>query len=231
MRWVLLLLLVAAIAGFYLSGLHEAVTLKSIHANLDDWQNFAGENLLVALLIYLLVYAVVTGLSLPIAVLISLVGGAIFGRWLGTAVVSLASTLGATLAFLASRYLFRDTIQRRFGQRLEVLNKGVEQDGAYYLFSLRLVPAVPFFLINVGMGLTPIRVWIYVLVSWIGMLPGTFVYVNIGTGLATLDSLAGLVSFEVLGPLALLGLFPLVIRKLLQWWNRSRCVTPSSRSD
>jgi uncharacterized membrane protein YdjX (TVP38/TMEM64 family) len=226
MRWLLALFLVAAIAGFYLSGLHREITFDSVHANLAEWQEFAQEHLLVALLIYFVVYAVVTGLSLPIAVLISLVGGAIFGRWLGTAVVSLASTLGATLAFLASRYLFRDAIQRRFGRHLQMLNRGIEQDGAYYLFTLRLVPAVPFFLINVGMGLTPIRVWTYALVSWIGMLPGTFIYVNIGTGLAGLTSIAGLVSWEVLGPLALLGIFPLVIRKLLQWWNRSQTSTP-----
>ena len=221
-RLVLALVLVLAVAGFYVSGLHREFTFDAIRANLDNWQRFAQENLLPALLVYFLIYVAVTALSLPAATLLTLVGGAIFGRWLGTAVVSLASTLGAALAFLASRYLFRDAVQRRFGARLEPIDRGVERDGAYYLFTLRLVPAVPFFLVNLGMGLTRMRVATYTAVSWVGMLPGTFLYVNAGTALSTLESPRCLVSFEVLGPLALLGIFPLAVRKLIQWRRSSQ---------
>jgi hypothetical protein len=132
-------------------------------------------------------------------------------------VVSLASTLGATLAFLSSRYILRDWVQRQFGARLGPINRGVEKDGAYYLFTLRLVPVVPFFLINLGMGLTPMRVVPFAAVSWLGMLLGTFLYVNAGTELAALDSPAGLLSWQVLLSLALLGVVPLAIRKCIQW--------------
>jgi uncharacterized membrane protein YdjX (TVP38/TMEM64 family) len=131
-------------------------------------------------------------------------------------VVSVASTAGATLAFLSSRYLLRDWVQRRFARLLRPLNEGVARDGAYYLFMMRLVPAVPFFLINLGMGLTPMRATTFAAVSWAGMLIGTFLYVNVGaevgTNLAELDSPAGLVSWRLLGSLALLGVVPLLIR-------------------
>ncbi len=226
-RWMLAALLGLAVLGFYLSGLHQKFTFDAILGSLDGWNQFARSHLLAALLVYFLVYVVATALSLPAAVLLTLVGGALFGRWLGTAVVSLASTLGATLAFLSSRYLFREALQRRFNDRLEPINRGIEQNGAYYLLTLRLVPAVPFFLINVGMGLTPIRLSTYVFVSWLGMLPATFLYVNAGTALATLDSPSDLVSFKVLGSLALLGIFPLVIRKLIQWRIRGRTLIVS----
>src|SRR5262249_18802582 len=150
---------------------------EQMRANLDNWQAQVDEHLVVSLLVYVLVYVAATALSLPAATLVTVVGAALFGRSLGTAgvtaVVSLASTIGATLAFLASRYLLRDWVQARFGNRLAGINRGFERDGGFYLLTLRLVPAFPFFLVNLGMGLTPIRVSTYVLVSWIGMLPGT----------------------------------------------------------
>src|SRR5262249_21146405 len=130
----------------------------------------------------------------------------------------------ATLAFLSSCYVLRDWVQRRFGGRLEAINRGVEKDGAYYLFALRLVPVVPFFLINLGMALTPMRVATFAAVSWPGMLLGTFLYVNAGTELATLDSPADLLSWRVLLSLALLGIVPLAIRKLIQWKVRWRTI-------
>jgi uncharacterized membrane protein YdjX (TVP38/TMEM64 family) len=164
----------------------------------------------------------VTALSLPVATILTLVGGALFGRGLGTAVVSLASTLGATLAFLLSRYLVRDWVQHRFGERLGPINRGVEKDGAWYLFTLRLLPVVPYFLINLAMGLTPLRVTTFLVVSWLGMLPLTYLYINVGTELASLDSPAGIVSPKVLLALALAGVVPLVLRKLGQWWVRRR---------
>jgi uncharacterized membrane protein YdjX (TVP38/TMEM64 family) len=223
-RWGLAALLVLAVVGFYALGLHRYFSWEFIRSNLDAWQARVGENLILALVVFFLVYVAVTALSLPAAAILTMVAGALFGRWLGTGVVSVASTLGATLAFLSSRYVLRDWVQRRFSDRLEPINRGVEKDGAYYLFTLRLVPVVPFFLINLGMGLTPIRLTTFAAVSWLGMLLGTFLYVNAGTELATLDSPADLLSWKVLGSLALLGIVPLAVRKFVQWKVRWRTV-------
>src|SRR5262249_5738989 len=154
---------------------------QRLRAEITDWQRVVDDNRGVAIAAFFALYVAVTGLSLPVATPLSLLAGAFFGLWTGTALVSVASTLGATLAFLSSRYVLRDWVQRRFAQRLARINTGIERDGAYYLFTLRLVPVFPFFLINLGMGLTPIRLWTYVWVSWLGMLPGTIVYLNVGT--------------------------------------------------
>ena len=152
----------------------------------------------------------------------TLLGGALFGRVLGTVLVSAASTLGATLAFLGSRYLLGDWVQSRYGGRLRAINEGIERDGAYYLFMLRLVPLVPFFLINLGMGLTPIGVGTYVVTSWAGMLLGTFLYVNAGTAIATIESPADVLSPTILISFVALGVVPLLIRKLVRWRPTSR---------
>jgi uncharacterized membrane protein YdjX (TVP38/TMEM64 family) len=223
-RWGLAALLVLAVVGFYALGLHRYFSWDFIRINLDTWQAEVRDNLLLAVAVFFVVYVAVTGLSLPAAAILTMVAGTLFGRWLGTGVVSIASTLGATLAFLSSRYVLRDWVQWRFGGRLGPVNQGVDKDGAYYLFTLRLVPPVPFFLINLGMGLTPMRVITFAAVSWLGMLLGTFLYVNAGTELATLDSPADLLSWKVLGSLALLGVVPLVIRKFIQWKVRWRAV-------
>jgi uncharacterized membrane protein YdjX (TVP38/TMEM64 family) len=217
-RWPRLALVAAfvlAVATFYALGLQQYFSWDAVRSHLDAWQAEVRDNLVQAVLVFFVVYVAATALSLPVGTVLSLVAGALFGRWLGTGVVSLASTLGATLAFLSSRYALRDWVQRRFARRLAAINRGVERDGAYYLFTLRLVPAVPFFLINLGMGLTPLRVSTFAAVSWIGMLPATFLYVNAGTALATIDSPAGLLSWKVLGSLALLGIVPLAVRKLI----------------
>jgi pyruvate/2-oxoglutarate dehydrogenase complex dihydrolipoamide dehydrogenase (E3) component/uncharacterized membrane protein YdjX (TVP38/TMEM64 family) len=156
-----------------------------------------------------------TALSIPGAVVITLAGGAIFGLWQGLLIVSFASTVGATLAFLASRFLLRDWVEARFGQRLADINAGVNREGGFYLFTLRLIPVVPFFLINLLMGLTRMKVWTYYWVSQIGMLAGTAVYVNAGTQLAQLDSLQGILSPALLGSFVLLGIFPLIARRIV----------------
>jgi uncharacterized membrane protein YdjX (TVP38/TMEM64 family) len=222
-RWMLVVLVVVVVAGFYGLGFQDYLAWDSIRANLDAWKAATDAHLLVAIVLFFLIYATVVALSLPVAVFLSLLAGALFGRWLGTAVVSLASTLGATLAFLLSRYLLRDWVQRRFGARLTTINRGIERDGAYYLFTLRLLPVVPFFLINLGMGLTPMRASTFALVSWLGMLLGTFLYVNAGTELAHVESPRGILSPEVLVSLALLGVVPLVLRLILNraWRRRS----------
>jgi pyruvate/2-oxoglutarate dehydrogenase complex dihydrolipoamide dehydrogenase (E3) component/uncharacterized membrane protein YdjX (TVP38/TMEM64 family) len=174
-------------------------------------------NLVLALLSYLGVYVLVTALSLPGATIMTLAGGALFGLVAGTLVVSFASSIGATLAFLASRFLFRDAVRARFGARLEPIERGVAKDGAFYLLSLRLVPGFPFFLVNLLMGLTPIRTATFYAVSQLGMLPGTLVFVYAGTQLARIDSLRDVLSPTLLGAFVLLGVLPLLLRALLNW--------------
>ena len=164
---------------------------------------------------FFLVYVAVTGLSLPGAALMTLVAGAIFGLLWGSVLVSFASSIGATLAFLASRFLLRDWVRRRFGHALRKVDEGIEREGAFYLFTLRLIPVVPFFVINLALGLTPIRTATFYWVSQLGMLAGTIVYVNAGTQLAAIESPAGILSPGLLGAFALLGLFPLLAKKVL----------------
>jgi dihydrolipoamide dehydrogenase len=166
-------------------------------------------------LVFFVVYVAVTALSLPGAALMTLVAGAIFGLLWGTVIVSFASSIGATLAFLASRFLFRDAIQRRFGDKLRAINQGIEKEGAFYLFTLRLVPAFPFFVINLVMGLTPIPTRTFYWVSQVGMLLGTIVYVNAGTQIGQIESLRGILSPTLLISFALLGVFPLIAKKIV----------------
>ena len=165
---------------------------------------------------YFLIYVAVTGLSLPGAVPLTLIGGAIFGLLWGTVLISFASTLGATLAFLMSRFVLRDTIQQRFGDKLSAINTGMARDGVFYLFTLRLIPLFPFFLINLLMGLTSLPTRTFFLVSQLGMLPGTLVFTNAGTQLASIDSASGLLSPTLLLSFALLGIFPWLARRLVQ---------------
>jgi uncharacterized membrane protein YdjX (TVP38/TMEM64 family) len=223
-RLGLALLLVGLVAGFYALGLYRYVSWDYLRSNLDVFQSRVREHLLLALLVFFLAYTAAAALSLPIAGPLSLIAGALFDRWLGTGVVLLAATCGATLAMLSSRYLFRDFVQRRFAERLKTLNEGVQRDGAYYLFTLRLVPLFPFFLINLGMGLTRMRVWTYFWVSLVGMAAGTFLYVNAGRELARIDAPGDVLSLRLLVSLALLGVVPLLFRKLVQWKIRVRTI-------
>ncbi|PUZ92733.1 TVP38/TMEM64 family protein, partial [Vibrio vulnificus] len=153
--------------------------------------------------------------SVPGATVVTLLGAALFGFWYSLLLVSFASTIGATIAFLSSRYLLKDWVQARFGDKLSAINQGVEKDGAFYLFSLRLIPVFPFFLINLLMGLTPISIGRYYLTSQIGMLPGTAVYLNAGTQLADINSLSGILSPTVLASFALLGVFPIAVKWIM----------------
>lgn len=214
-RWPLAVALVLAVVLFYALGLEHYFDWPTVRANLGDWKTSVRDHLALSLAVFIAVYIGITGLSLPVASIVSLVGGALFGRWLGTAAVSVSATIGATLAFLSSRYILGDWAQERFGNRLAAMQRGFERDGPYYLFTLRLVPLFPFFLINLGMGLTRMRVGTYMFVSWIGMLPGTFLYVYAGEALGEVESPSGLLSPQVLVALALLGIVPLVLRMLL----------------
>jgi uncharacterized membrane protein YdjX (TVP38/TMEM64 family) len=207
------------VVTFYLTGLHERLRWESVRSQIEGWQRLADEHLLLSLTVFFAVYLTATALSLPVALVLSLVGGALFGRWVGAAVVSLASTCGASLAFLGSRYLFRDWVRRRFGGRLGVIDRGIERDGAWYLLTLRMAPYVPFFLINLGLGLTPMRLGTFALVSWLGMLPATFVIVNAGTELGRLEKPSDALSLTFVLSLALIGLLPLLVRLLLRRVN------------
>ena len=187
--------------------------LKTQQATIDAY--FVSNPILTAA-VYFVVYVAVTTLSLPGAAVMTLAGGAIFGLLWGTLLVSFASTIGATLAFLVSRFLLRDMIQQRFGDKLKAVNAGVEKDGAFYLFTLRLVPAFPFFVINLVMGLTPLATRTFYWVSQLGMLAGTLVYVNAGTQLARIESLNDILSPGLIASFTILGVFPLVARKIVE---------------
>jgi pyruvate/2-oxoglutarate dehydrogenase complex dihydrolipoamide dehydrogenase (E3) component/uncharacterized membrane protein YdjX (TVP38/TMEM64 family) len=207
-RLVVAALFASAIAAWFLCDLGQYLTLDALKAQQAAIDGFYRANPLLVLGLFFLAYVMLTALSVPGAVIMTLAAGAIFGVTTGTLVVSFSSTIGATLAFLASRYLLRDTVQARFGQRLRPVNEGMAKDGAFYLFSLRLVPVFPFFAVNLLMGLTPIRVWTYYWVSQVGMLLGTVVYVNAGTQLARIDSLRDIASPGLLASFAALGLLP-----------------------
>jgi len=202
--------LVVAYAALDLGQYLSLEFFKSRQARIDAW--YAARPLATALGFFA-VYVAVTGLSLPGAALMTLVAGAIFGLGWGTLIVSFASSIGATLAFLVARFVLRDAVQGRFGESLARINRGVEKDGAFYLFALRLVPAFPFFVINLVMALTPIRTLAFYAVSQLGMLPGTLVYVNAGTRLAQVESLSDIASPALLASFALLGVFPLIARR------------------
>jgi len=216
-RLIVLVAIAALIAAFFWFDLHRYFSLEAFKAQQAAIEGYFRAHPLPTAAIYFAVYVAVTGLSLPGAAIMTLVGGAIFGLLWGTVLVSFASAIGATLAFLASRYLFRDGIQAKFGDKLAAINRGVEKEGAFYLFALRLVPAFPFFVINLVMGLTTMRTPTFYWVSQLGMLAGTAVYVNAGTQIAQIDSLGGLASPAIIGSFVLLGLFPLVAKKIVDW--------------
>ncbi len=214
-RVILLVGVVLLVAVFFYFDLQRYLSLEFLQAQRVAVVEFRDANPWLSALGFLVLYIGVTGLSLPGAAILTLAAGAIFGLAVGLVVVSFASTIGATLAFLLARYLFRDAVQGRFAKTLEPVNRGVREDGAFYLFALRLVPAFPFFAINLAMGLTPIRVWTFYWVSQVGMLAGTAVFVNAGREIGQLQSLAGILSPTLLLSFALLGVFPLVARKAL----------------
>ena len=212
-----LALVVAAIAAFFVLDLGRFLSLGYLKESQSAFAGLYAKNPWQVVIVFLAVYIAATGLSLPGAgTILTLAGGAIFGLGWGTLIVSFASSIGATLAFLAARFVLRDSIEARFGKRLAEINSGIAKDGAFYLFTLRLVPLVPFFVINLVMGLTKLPTRTFYWVSQLGMLAGTAVYVNAGTQLAKLDSLKGILSPGLLGSLVLLGIFPLLARKIVE---------------
>ncbi len=217
--------IVAAIAMFYSLGLDRYLDLAYLAAERERLHAAYLAQPLRSLGLFILLYALATGLSLPGATVLTLAAGVLFGFAPAVLAVWIAATAGATLAFLMSRFVLRDWVQARFGHRLTALNRGFEREGGFYLFTLRLVPLFPFFLINLAMGLTTIRVWTYAWVSAVGMLPGTMVYVNAGTQLGQLQQPGDILSPELIASFALLGVFPLLARRVLDTVRARRVYT------
>ena len=211
----LLLVLLGAIAAFFIFDLGDYLTLANLKARQGELAALVTQRPLLAIGGFFLLYVAVTAFSLPGAAIMTLAAGAIFGLLLGTLIVSFASAIGASLAFLSSRYLLRDWVQARFGKRVKAIDRGIETGGAFYLLTLRLIPAFPFFLINLAMGLTRMRLPTFYLVSQVGMLAGTIVYVNAGTQLAQIESTSDILSPALIGSFVLLGLFPLLAKFVL----------------
>ena len=217
-----MLLIVVCIAVFRYLGLEQYLTLEYLKQSQDRFAALYAARPLAVIAFYMLIYIAVTALSLPGAVIMTLAGGALFGLVAGTVIISFASTIGATLACFVSRFLLRDWVQKKFADRLVAINNGIEKEGAFYLFTLRLVPVFPFFLINLAMGVTRLPLFQYYWVSQIGMLPGTIVYVNAGKELGKIESLSGILSPSLLASFVLLGLFPITVKKMMGFVNRRK---------
>jgi len=203
------------VAAFFAAGGPAYLSFENVKAQQAAILDYYAMHPAQTVLVFFLVYVAVTGLSLPGAALMTVAAGAIFGLLWGTVIVSFASTFGATLAFLVSRFLLRDWVQGRFGHSLRTSNAGIEREGAFYLFTLRLIPAIPFFAINLAMGLTPMRAATFFWVSQLGMLAGTIVYVNAGTQLAAIEAPGDILSPGLIGAFVLLGIFPLLAKKIV----------------
>ncbi|NUR23238.1 bifunctional TVP38/TMEM64 family protein/FAD-dependent oxidoreductase [Frateuria sp.] len=230
-RWLIVAGVLAAVAAFFALGLQHEVSLEALKARQHALAGYRQSHPLALAALFGLVYVAATALSLPVATVMTLAAGAIFGLLEGTVLVSFAASIGATLAFLASRFVFGGAVQRHFGQRLRGINEGIEREGAFYLFTVRLVPVLPFFLVNLLTGLTRLPVRRFYAATQLGMLPATVVYVNAGTQLASLHSLSGILSARLLGSFALLGVFPLLAhwvvgriraRRVYARWHKPR---------
>ncbi len=221
-------LIVLAILVFRFYELGQYLSLDYIKSSQEKFQALYQAHRVLVIAAYMGIYIVVTALSLPGAAVMTLAGGGLLGLVVGTITVSFASTIGATLACAVSRFLLRDWVQGKFGDKLATIDAGIEKEGAFYLFSLRLVPVFPFFVINLLMGLTRMRLFTFFWVSQLGMLAGTVVFVNAGRQLARIDSLSGILSPGVLVSFAVLGLFPITVKKLLALYKRKFGKVPQS---
>lgn len=220
-RWAVAAAAAAGLAAWYALGLGEYLSFETLNANKAGLQTAVGRHPVLSVALFMLIYVGVTAFSLPVATALTLVAGVLFGRWLGTLWVNLAATTGATLACLAARYLLRDWVQERLkGGRLDAFNRGIARDGLNYLLFLRLLPVFPFFLINLGAGMTLLPLRHFVIGTMVGTLPGTFLYVNAGHALGTIRRPADVFSPAILASLALLGLFSLLPVVYKRWKQR-----------
>ena len=218
----LLIILVSAIAAFFAFDLKQYASLDYIKSQQHSLQEYYQQNTLLVLGVFGLIYITVTALSLPAATALTLLAGALFGFNFGLIIASFASTIGATCAFLMARFFLQKSVQEKYGVYLTKINDGFQKEGSFYLFALRLVPVVPFFIINIIMGLIPIKARVFYIVSQIGMLPGTAVYVYAGTELGNVSSLEDIVSPQILIAFTLLGLFPIAAKKSLAFIRRQK---------
>jgi uncharacterized membrane protein YdjX (TVP38/TMEM64 family) len=226
---VILIVIAGLIVAVKVFGLDQYLTLSYLKGSLDTLKALYKDHSLMVIAGYFVIYVLTTSLSLPGASPLGIAGGALFGFWTATIVVSFASTIGATLACLVSRFLLRDWIQNKFGDKIVKVNEGVAKEGAFYLFTLRLIPAFPFWLINLAMGLTTMSLFKFYWVSQIGMLPGTMVFVNAGKELAKIESVKGIFSPGLIISFALIGIFPIAVKKLIALF-RSRKGNSSSNT-
>jgi len=219
---IIIALIIIAIAAFKVLNLGDYLSLSYIKESQQKFEALYAEQTIVVIGAYMLIYILVTSLSLPGAVVMTLAGGALFGLVRGTVIVSFASTIGATLACFVSRFILRDWVQGKFGDKMKTVNDGIEREGPFYLFTLRLIPIFPFWMINLVLGLTKMPLRTFYWVSQAGMLPGTIVYVNAGKELAKIDSLSGILSPGLIISFVLLGLLPLVTKKAIAWFKSQR---------
>lgn len=219
---ILVFVLLSAIAAYFVFDLGQTLSLENFKASQAEIVAAKDANPVLYIAGFFILYVAVTGLSIPGAAIMTLVAGALFGVLLGTIIVSFASTLGATLAFLSARFVLRDWVQGKFGERLRAIDDGLEKDGAFYLFTLRLIPVFPFFVINLLMGLTRIKTPTFFWVSQLGMLPATMVFVNAGTQISRIDSTAGLLSPTLIASFVALALFPWAAKGIIALVTRGR---------
>ena len=219
---ILVLVLLGAIVAYFVFDLGQILSLENFKASQSEIVAAKDANPILYIAGFFILYVAVTGLSIPGAAIMSLVAGAVFGVLVGTIIVSFASTLGATLAFLSARFVLRDWVQGKFGERLRAIDEGLEKDGAFYLFTLRLIPVFPFFVINLLMGLTRIKTRTFFWVSQLGMLPATIVYANAGTQISRIESTSGLLSPTLIASFVALAFFPWAAKAIVALVTRSR---------
>jgi uncharacterized membrane protein YdjX (TVP38/TMEM64 family) len=221
-KLIIVAVILAIVASFWIFDLGRYLSLSYIKESQEKFTLLYQEHRFSVIAVYMVTYILVTSLSLPGAAVMTLAGGAFFGLITGTIVVSFASTIGATLACFVSRFILRDWVQGKFSEKLKTVNDGITKEGSFYLFTLRLIPIFPFWLINLVMGLTRMPFRTFFLVSQVGMLPGTIVYINAGKELARIESLSGILSPSLIFSFVLLGLFPLMAKKLLGWYKQKK---------
>jgi uncharacterized membrane protein YdjX (TVP38/TMEM64 family) len=216
---IILAFIALAVAGYKIFNLGDYLSLSYIKESQQHFKTLYADHTIAVIGGYMLIYILVTSLSLPGAAVMTLAGGALFGLLRGTIIVSFASSMGATLACFVSRFILLDWVQGKFGEKLKTVNNGIEREGPFYLFTLRLIPVFPFWMINLVMGLTKMPLRTFYWVSQAGMLPGTIVYVNAGKELAKIDSLSGILSPGLIISFVLLGLLPIVTKKAIAWYK------------
>lgn len=214
-----LLVVICAICLVFFFDLHLYFSFENLKANLDSFKAYYVQNKFLTISIYMALYISISVLSLPFAGILTLLGGALFGFFAGIIIVSFSSSIGALLSFLFSRYMFKNFVEQKFHSTLLVINKGIKKKGLFYLFALRLVPVLPFFILNPVMGLTNMRTIVFYFVTQLGMLPATIVFVNAGLQLAKINSVSNILSFDLILAFAVLGVFPLAAKLFLEYFE------------